>query len=63
MAFVADPTRAPCAGDLVYARPDDLADDGRTWRDLLLDYNRDPGGILSTCCRHRSFTQSPPTGG
>jgi hypothetical protein len=43
VAFVADPAHAPGAGDQFYARPDDLADDGRTWRDLLLDYNRSPG--------------------
>ena len=41
--FVADPAHAPRAGDLVYARPDDLADDGRTWRDWLLEYNCLPG--------------------
>ena len=41
--FVADPAHAPRAGDLVYARPDDLADDGRIWRDWLLEYNRLPG--------------------
>jgi hypothetical protein len=43
VVFVADPAHAPCAGDLVYARPDDLAEDGRTWRDGLLEYNRSPG--------------------
>jgi len=42
--FVADPARAPRAGDLAYARPDDLTDDGRTWRDGVLEYNRSPGG-------------------
>lgn len=41
--FVADPAHAPYASDRVYARPDDLGDDGRTWRDGLLEYNRSPG--------------------
>ena len=41
--FVAFPGHAPRTVDLVYARPDDLADDGRTWRNGLLDYNRSPG--------------------
>lgn len=41
--FVADPAQAPCEVEPVYARPDDLADDGRTWRDALLEYNRSPG--------------------
>jgi hypothetical protein len=41
--FVADPAHAPRASDLVYARPDDFGDDGRTWRDALLEYNRSPG--------------------
>lgn len=40
--FVADPAQAPQAGDLMYARPDDLAEDGRTWRDHLIEYNRAP---------------------
>jgi len=40
--FVADPNHAPRAGELAYARPDDLTDDGRSWRDWLLDYNRSP---------------------
>ena len=35
--FVADPAHAPRSSDLVYARPDDLGDDGRTWRDALLE--------------------------
>lgn len=39
VCFVADPRRAPLDG-MVYARPDDPSDAGRTWRELLLDYNR-----------------------
>ncbi|WP_353428857.1 hypothetical protein [Paracoccus denitrificans] len=37
--FVAHPELAPDDGEF-YARPDDEADKGRSWRDLLLDINR-----------------------
>ena len=40
--FVADPAIAPPSQDLFYARPDDLADNGTTWREKLLEYNRTP---------------------
>ena len=42
--FVAHPQIAPANPDRVYARPDDLREDGTTWRQLLLSYNDDPGG-------------------
>src|SRR5436305_15257922 len=38
--FVADPQSAPFDRDVVYARPDDVAENGQTWRDELLEYNR-----------------------
>jgi hypothetical protein len=41
--FVADPTGAPISNTIRYARPDDPADAGSTWREALLDYNREPG--------------------
>lgn len=41
--FVADPARAPARTDIVYARPDDLAEDGQRGRDALLLYNLQPG--------------------
>jgi hypothetical protein len=41
--FVADPARAPARTDVVYARPDDRAEDGRRRRDILLHYNAQPG--------------------
>ena len=37
--FVAKPALAPPSSDVVYARPDDVSGDGRTWRDLLVQYN------------------------
>lgn len=41
--FVAQPDAAPKDGVRYFARPDDPADDGRTWRVHLLDYNGQPG--------------------
>ncbi len=40
--FVAEPQLAPRGGELLYARPDDMADDRRTWRDVLLQANQEP---------------------
>jgi hypothetical protein len=40
--FVANPEAAPANPRRVYARPDDISDDGRTWRQVLLDYNKEP---------------------
>lgn len=41
--FVADPARAPVRTDVVYARPDDLTEDGFRWRDHVSAYNSNPG--------------------
>ena len=37
--FVARPDQAPRTKDVLYRRPDDVADDGRTWRAHLRDCN------------------------
>lgn len=39
ITFVAHPTIAPASDEDVYARPDDMSADGRTWREALLKYN------------------------
>ena len=49
--FVGDPDTAPRVGGVRYARPDDLATDGRSYRDVLEQYNREqytsnPWGLL-----------------
>lgn len=48
--FVAEPDLAPRSGDLLYARPDDLADAQHTWRHRLLQANQvrspNPSGLL-----------------
>lgn len=41
--FVADPGQAPAAQGRVYAHPDDPVGSGKSWRDSLLEYNRQPG--------------------
>lgn len=50
--FVARPDLAPDDG-FAYARPDDLSDQGGSWRDLLLHYNEERGdnplGLLPAC--------------
>jgi hypothetical protein len=40
--FVADPKVAPADPSLAYARSDDLSDDGTSWRQVLLNYNKEP---------------------
>ena len=40
--FVADPECAPTGTGCVYARPDDITDTGRSWRDELQKYNALP---------------------
>ena len=48
--FVAHPNEPGQGEDRFYARPDDLSDDGRTWRERLLSYNAalsaNPLGLL-----------------
>ena len=44
--FVARPALAPLDSSCIYARPDDLSDDGRSWRQVLLDYNEDGRNTL-----------------
>jgi len=41
--FVAHPEAAPFRPDRVYARPDDLREDGHSWRHILVNYNEEPG--------------------
>ncbi len=44
VVFVARPDQAPPKPGVIYARPDDMSDDGRsTWRARLLAYNDEPG--------------------
>jgi hypothetical protein len=44
--FVADPDAAPPDESVIYARPDDVSDRGRPWREVLLEYNKTPDNPL-----------------
>ena len=62
--FVAQPDLAPPSKIYSYARPDDVADVGATWRELLTDYNkrdRDANqlGLLKAwqLYRHKTYGQ------
>ncbi|MGF6444351.1 hypothetical protein [Paraburkholderia youngii] len=53
--FVADPLRAPVQLDCVYAQPDDLAESGRSWREQLLEYNREGRNDLGLLPAYRLY--------
>ncbi len=60
--FVAKPALAPHSDTCRYAHPDDLAVPGKTWRDLLVEYNasgENPSGLLSAyrLYRHPVYRQ------
>jgi hypothetical protein len=44
VTFVAHPKIAPVDDQHLYARPDDDCGSGKSWRDVLLDYNNAPRG-------------------
>ena len=39
--FVATPDAVPSVGSKVYAHPDDISDSGKSWRNVLSEYNSD----------------------
>jgi hypothetical protein len=43
VVFVADPESAPPDDAVLYARPDDTSPSGKSWRDVLLEYNKTAG--------------------
>lgn len=53
VCFVAKPELAPADSNYLYARPDDVSDNGKSWRDLLHDYNersaKSPLGLYRAC--------------
>lgn len=55
VTFVAHPEIAPRNDGCVYARPDDDADDGKSWRNALLAYNREPGNMLRLLAAYRLY--------
>ena len=40
---VANPDLAPPDDECIYARPDDVAETGTSWRTVLRQYNENPG--------------------
>ena len=40
--FVANPAKAPKQASVIYRRPDDLAKSSLTYRDVVMEYNRNP---------------------
>jgi hypothetical protein len=57
--FVADPAKAPASSTTHFARPEDLSDTGKTWRERLLDYNREPGTNALGLCRAIDLYANP----
>lgn len=41
--FVARPDDAPSGGNQIHARPDDISDTGKSWRNVLCEYNAASG--------------------
>jgi hypothetical protein len=60
--FVADPEKAPANSNYVYARPDDMSDTGKSWREELLRYNArlgdNPLGLLPAWQLYENRTYS-----
>jgi hypothetical protein len=44
VTFIARPSAAPAGDGYRYAHPDDMSDRGKSWRQLLIEYNRDATG-------------------
>jgi hypothetical protein len=61
VVFVAEPKLAPVNHRFEYARPDDLANEHRSWREVLSQYNREqpdnPLGLSPACqlYKHRVY--------
>jgi hypothetical protein len=47
--FVANPNQAPKCSECHYARPDDPADNGETWRETLVLYNKTRDNPFGLC--------------
>ncbi|MFC2254754.1 hypothetical protein ACETRX_34430 [Labrys portucalensis] len=54
--FVADPNAASADRSFVYARPDDMAGNGASWRDMLLEYNRSGVNPLDLLPAHELYS-------
>jgi hypothetical protein len=59
VVFVADPLVAPASDLYTYVRPDDLSDTNMSWRQVLLDYNRDYGNNPLNLLPASEFYKNP----
>lgn len=57
--FVTSPNIAPDRSDRVYARPDDLREDGMPWRKVLQAYNESPGSNPLHLCHAFELYKNP----
>lgn len=55
--FVAQPDLAPAEASQHYARPDDVSDDGRTWRERLVAYNAAADNPLNLLPAYRLYAR------
>jgi hypothetical protein len=55
--FVAQPDLAPPDAIQHYARPDDVSDDGRTWRERLVAYNAVADNPLNLLPAYRLYAR------
>ncbi len=53
--FVAEPETAPPDQGIRYARPDDIAKDGQSWREELLAYNQRGDNPLALCPAYKLY--------
>ena len=60
--LVADPLAAPPNAARAYARPDDLAENGKSWRQHLVEYNNNAGNNALGFIRHSSSIREMSTG-
>ena len=59
MVFVADPAMAPPDTSVVYACPGDKSDGEKSWRQVLLDYNRnEPDNPLQLMSAWRLYSHA-----
>jgi hypothetical protein len=61
--FVADPLAAPPNAARAYARPDDLAEDGKSWRQHLVEYNKNAGNNPLGLLRRATLSAASPMTG
>jgi hypothetical protein len=56
VVFVADTESAPSDDSVSYARPDDISDSGKSWLDVLLEYNKTAGdNALALCAAYQLY--------